>query len=75
MEEVKHHIVIDNGTGYCRAGFSGEEGPRVVFPTCVGYPKYKYIRGMEIGGDKNEYFVEVNAEAKRGVLKINYSIE
>lgn len=34
-------IVIDIGKDYCKAGFSGEEGPSVVFPTYVGYPKYK----------------------------------
>ena len=38
--ESKPHIIIDNGTGYCKAGLSGEEGPRAVFPACVGYPKY-----------------------------------
>ena len=34
--ESKPHIIIDNGTGYCKAGLSGEEGPRAVFPAC-GY--------------------------------------
>ena len=45
--EAKPHIIIDNGTGYCKAGLSGEEGPRAVFPACVGYPKY--ASGM-VGG-------------------------
>jgi len=26
-EDQKHHIIIDNGSGYIKAGFSGEEGP------------------------------------------------
>ena len=34
------NIIIDNGFGYIKAGFSGEEGPRAVFPSIVGYPKY-----------------------------------
>ena len=71
-EEGKPHIIIDNGTGYCKAGLSGEEGPRAVFPACVGYPKY--ASGM-VGGDKKEFFVGADAEAKRGVLKLNYPIE
>ena len=71
-EEGKPHIIIDNGTGYCKAGLSGEEGPRAVFPACVGYPKYQ--SGM-VGGDKKEFFVGADAEAKRGVLKLNYPIE
>ena len=70
--ESKPNIIIDNGTGYCKAGFSGEEGPRAVFPACVGYPKY--ASGM-VGGDKNEFFVGADAEAKRGVLKLKYPIE
>ena len=70
--EAKPHIIIDNGTGYCKAGLSGEEGPRAVFPACVGYPKY--ASGM-VGGDKKEFFVGADAEAKRGVLKLNYPIE
>ena len=65
--ESKPHIIIDNGTGYCKAGLSGEEGPRAVFPACVGYPKY--ASGM-VGGDKKEFFVGADAEAKRGVLKL-----
>ena len=70
--ESKPHIIIDNGTGYCKAGLSGEEGPRAVFPACVGYPKY--ASGM-VGGYKKEFFVGADAEAKRGVLKLNYPIE
>ena len=71
-EETKTHIIIDNGTGYCKAGLSGEEGPRAVFPVCVGYPKYG--TGM-IVGDKKEYYVGADAETKRGILKLNYPIE
>ena len=70
--ESKLDVVIDNGTGYCKAGLSGEEGPRAVFPACVGYPKY--ASGMK-GGDKKEFFVGADAEAKRGILKFNYPIE
>ena len=70
--ESKPHIIIDNGTGYCKAGLSGEEGPRAVFPACVGYSKYD--SGM-VGGGKKEFFVGADAEAKRGVLKLNYPIE
>ena len=29
-------IVIDNGTGYIKAGFSGSDTPKVVFPTLIG---------------------------------------
>ena len=70
--ESKLHIIIDNGTCYCKAGLSGEGGPRAVFPTCVGYSKYS--SGM-VGGDKKEFFVGADAEAKSCLLKLNYPIE
>ena len=69
---IKPNIIIDNGTSYCKAGLEGEEGPRAIFPSCVGYPKY--ASGM-IGGDKKEFFVGDEAVYKRGVLKLNYPIE
>ena len=37
MAEDKTNIVIDIGSGSCKAGLSGDENPSVVFPTCLGY--------------------------------------
>ena len=71
-EDFKPHIIIDNGTGYIKAGLSGEEGPRSVFPSCVGYPKY--ASGM-VGGDKKEFFIGTDAEAKRIIFNLNFPIE
>ena len=34
-------IVIDNGSGMCKAGFADEEAPRAVFPSVVGRTKYQ----------------------------------
>ena len=34
--DTKEFIVIDNGSGYIKAGFSGEDSPRIVIPTAVG---------------------------------------
>lgn len=33
-------VVIDNGSGMCKAGFSGDDAPTTSFPAIVGYPKY-----------------------------------
>lgn len=38
-------VVIDNGSGMCKAGISGEEAPQVCFPAIVGRPKYENIMG------------------------------
>ena len=34
-------IVIDNGSGMCKAGFAGDDAPRAVFPALVGRPRYQ----------------------------------
>ena len=36
-------VVIDNGTGIIKAGFAGEEAPKVVFRNVVGRPKHKRV--------------------------------
>ena len=71
MEE-EQPIVIDNGSGYCRAGFSGEEGPRSLIPSYVGYPKYdKTI----IDDYKKDFYVGNDASNKIGILNFSYPIE
>jgi actin-related protein len=32
-------LVVDNGSGMCKAGFAGDDAPRTVFPSIVGRPK------------------------------------
>lgn len=71
MSEEKH-IIIDNGTGYIKAGLSGDDQPCSIFPSCVAVPKYK--QGM-IGGNQSDYLVGKEAEAKRGVMKLMYPLE
>ena len=66
------HIIIDNGTGYCKAGLSNEEGPRSVFPSCVGYPKYQEIL---YNRDYKDFFIGDDALNKKAVLKLNYPME
>ena len=65
-------IIIDNGSGFCKAGFGGEKEPKTIFSTCVGYPKYS---SFNFSGNDKKYFVGKEAESKRGVLKLNYPIE
>ena len=41
MLEDKPAVVIDNGSGICKAGFSGStDDLRTAFPSVMGTPKY-----------------------------------
>lgn len=65
-------IVIDNGSGVIKAGYSGDSQPTIKFPSIVGYPRTdKVMLGVE---PKREYIGEV-AQKMRGVLNLKYPIE
>ena len=34
-------VVLDNGSGMCKAGFAGDDAPRAVFPAVTGRPRYQ----------------------------------
>lgn len=42
-DEKNAAVVIDNGSGMCKAGLSGDDAPRSSFPSIVGRPKYENI--------------------------------
>lgn len=41
MDDDVAAIVIDNGSGMCKAGFAGDDAPRAVFPSIVGRPRHQ----------------------------------
>ena len=32
VAKLTYQLVIDNGSGMCKAGFAGDDAPRAVFP-------------------------------------------
>ena len=52
-------LVVDNGSGMCKAGFAGDDAPRAVFPSLVGRPKHQ-VRFLNGNAVKyfNVFFIE-----------------
>jgi centractin len=68
----KQAVVIDNGSGLIKAGLAGEDKPTHVFPSYVGRPKHKKVLPSSIADP--EYFVGMEAEQNRGLMKLQYCI-
>ena len=64
--------VIDNGTGYIKAGIAGDPAPRKKFPTLLGKSKFP---GLDVALDQCDYLVGDEAFAKRGTLTMIKPIE
>jgi actin len=73
-DEDTRNVVCDNGSGMVKAGFSGDDAPRVVFPSIVGRPKASATQAM-LGSTQKNNFVGDDAQARRGILTIAYPIE
>ena len=41
MTTSKHGVIIDNGTGFIKAGFINEDKPRSIFRNVIGTSKYE----------------------------------
>jgi len=65
-------IILDIGSGYCKAGFSTDEEPKIVTPTIIGHPK-----GIESENtdDNTNLFFGQNALNKKNLVKIEHPIQ
>ena len=66
-------VVVDNGTGITKNGYAGEDQPRSVFPTLIGYPKYTSIM-TDVEHYTREYYIGEEALQLRGVLRLSYPV-
>ena len=52
-EDKKSPVVIDNGSGMCKAGIAGEDAPRAAFPSMIGRP---IMPSVMIGRDSTDTY-------------------
>ena len=75
-EYLKLPIVIDIGSGEVKAGFSGEEKPKVIFKNYFGEPKYKRVLHSydNDGNDIREQYIGDDCEKYLGLIKLRYPV-
>ena len=67
LKMEKPAVVIDNGSGFIKAGVSGHDSPKVRLPSCVGYP-------IDKDPDRDCY-IGFEAMQKRAALNLVWPIE
>ncbi|EGG15133.1 hypothetical protein DFA_09957 [Cavenderia fasciculata] len=73
MSDLKPTVVIDCGSGLCKAGFTGDDAPSAVFSSVVGCPKHG---GFMVDKGLKAYYVGDEALGAYGdKLIVNYPIQ
>ena len=71
-EEECRTMVIDGGSGFAKAGLSGDDAPISVFPSIIGRPRHK---GVMVGMGQPGCFVGDAAWSKRGICSMKSPID
>lgn len=68
-------VVLDNGSGTLKAGFAGEDIPKLYALAIVGRPKYQKIMTASDDGGPDATYVGDQAQQHRGLLRLLYPLE
>jgi len=66
-------VIIDNGSGMIKAGFSSDKLPTCIIPNVVGKPQSAMLKNTSKDGT-DEIYVAQAALDKRAVLKLTYPV-
>lgn len=72
---IEDIIICDNGTGFVKTGFAGENLPRHVFPSMIGRPMLRAEEASFGDLDLEDVLVGDKAAAMRHGLEVSYPIE
>jgi centractin len=77
QENLKLPIIIDIGSGEIKAGFSGEDSPKVVFKNYIGEPKYKKVLSAFNAEDKEIHaqYIGEDCDKFMGILKLKHPVK
>ena len=74
MKQVDFNkIVCDNGSGFLKMGFAGDNFPRYTIPSIVGRPALRFGQSVE-GVELKEVMFGDEANPLRSLLDIKYPI-
>jgi actin-related protein 2 len=70
----KKPIVCDNGTGFVKCGFAGDNFPANIFPSMIGRPLMRYEEDFK-NVELKEIMVGDECAAHRAMLETSYPVE
>ncbi|CAM9616895.1 unnamed protein product [Chrysoparadoxa australica] len=77
MADQKATIICDNGSGFVKVGYAGDNFPTTTFPSLIGRPSLRGDEVLDFGKDAKLKGVMCGDEAAalRAALEISYPIE